>query len=251
VTGGVRRLVNPKPRLLRLVQVVAEHVADVDLTRSEPGQARRRIRDSPDDELLEGRRLAPVVGDRLEAMVVALLALHVAERPGADRVQRGFVLSHRLDVLLRGDVLVADELGEVRGHFPDPILEVHHHRVLIRGLDAIEMGAKERRRPALRVGLEILLDGELDVLGGHLAEALVELHARAQLESPRPELVRGLPFGGEPRTILEGLGIAHDQRIVDAVPQGLLGLAGAPRERRLDAPLSHGDDQPLAGGDGA
>jgi len=125
------------------------------------------------------------------------------------------------------------------------------NRVLVRGLDAIEMGAKERRRPALRVGLEILLDGELDVLGGHLTEALVELHARAQLEGPRPELVRGLPFGGEPRTILEGLGIAHDQRIVDAVPQRLLGLA----ERHANGvSMPHcptATDQPLAGGDGA
>src|SRR5207245_5513758 len=102
------------------------------------------------------------------------------------------------------------------------VFEVYHHRVLVGRLDAIEMRPEERGRAALRIGLEVLLDRELHVLGGHLAEALVELDARAQLERPRPELVRRLPFRGEPGTIFEGLRVAHDQGVVRAVPQRLL-----------------------------
>src|SRR4030095_6360153 len=77
VTRGVRRLVNAEPCLLRLIEVVAEYVADVDLAGPEPGQARRRIGDASDDELLEGGRLAPVVRDRLAPVVVAPLAVPV------------------------------------------------------------------------------------------------------------------------------------------------------------------------------
>jgi hypothetical protein len=93
-----------------------------------------------------------VVDDRFEAMVVALLTLDVPERAGPDRMERGFVLADRFDVLLRGDVLVADELREVRRHLPDAILEVHHHRVLVGRLDPVELLAEEtaRSRPAHR-----------------------------------------------------------------------------------------------------
>src|SRR5262249_43083623 len=97
------------------------------------------------------------------------------------------------------------------------------------------------------VRFHVLLDRELDVLGRELAPALVESHARTQLERPGLELVRRLPFGGEPGSVLERLRIALDERIVDAVPQGLLGLHGPPRERGLGAPLADGDDQTIAG----
>src|SRR5439155_26739774 len=43
VAGGIRRLVDPEPRLAGLVEVVTEDVADVDLAGAEPGQARGRI----------------------------------------------------------------------------------------------------------------------------------------------------------------------------------------------------------------
>src|SRR4029450_2210389 len=104
VTRGVRRLVNAEPGLLRLIEVVAEYVADVDLAGPEPGPARRRIGDAPDDQLLEGGRLPPVVRDRLEPVVVALLAFHVPVGTGADGMERRLVLTDRLDVLARGDV---------------------------------------------------------------------------------------------------------------------------------------------------
>ena len=161
-------------------------------------------------------------------------------------MERGLVLAHRLDILLRGDVLVADELGEVRRHLPDLVLEVHHDRVLVRRLDALQVHAEERRRSALRIWLEVLLDGELHVLRGHLAEPFVELHARTELERPRLELVRGLPLGRQARAVLEGLRVAHDQRVVGAIPQGLLGLARAPREGRLDPPLADRHDEAVA-----
>src|SRR5262249_15294727 len=104
----------------------------------------------------------------------------------------------------------------------------------------------EGRRAAAGVRLQVLLDRELDVLRRELAKSLVELHAGTQLERPRLELVRGLPFGGEPGAVLERLRIALDERIVDAVPQRLLRLGGAQSERRLGAPLPDGDGEAIA-----
>src|SRR6185295_14166903 len=101
------------------------------------------------------------------------------------------------------------------------------------------------------IGLEALLDRVLHVLGGHLAEAFVEHHARAQLERPRAHLARGLPLGGEAGLIREGLRIALDERIEDVIPQGLLGLRVPPGQRRFGAPLPDGDDEPIALGRGA
>src|SRR5438309_8798383 len=53
-----------------------------------------------------------------------------------------------------------------------------------------------------------------------------------------------------PGAVLEGLRVARDQRIVDAVPQGLLALHAAPGERRLGAPLTDRDDEALVGAGG-
>src|SRR5439155_25736220 len=42
-----------------------------------------------------------------------------------------------------------------------------------------------------------------------------------------------------PRAVLEGLRVAHDRRVVGAIPQGLLGLARAPREEATSgAPIA-------------
>ena len=240
------RLVDAQPGLLRLVEIVPEHLPDVDLTRAQTGQPRRGVGNPAHHQLLERRRLPPVLGHRLEAVVVALPALDVAVGSGADRVQGRLLLAHRLHVLLRRDVLVADELRDLGRHLPQAILEVQHDRVLVGDLDTVEVDAEEGRGAARRVRLEVLLDRELHVLGGHLAEPLVELHALAQLEGPGSHLVRRLPFRGQPRTHSKGLGIARDERVVDAVPEGLLRLARAPGERRLQAPLPDGDHQLVA-----
>src|SRR5262249_56988915 len=132
----------------------------------------------------EARCLSPVIGDRPEAMEVALAALDVPEGAGADGMKGRLLLADRLQVFLGDDVLVADELGEVRRDLPHSILEVPHYRELVGCLDAIEVQAEEGRRAAARVGLHILLDRELDVLGRELAPALVELDARPELERP-------------------------------------------------------------------
>ena len=104
----------------------------------------------------------------------------------------------------------------------------------------------------MRVGLEALLDGELHVLGRSSRrsprgtsrpERSLNVHVRISFER--------LPLGGEARAVLEGLGIALDQRVVDAVPQGLLGLRVAPGEGRLGAPLADGDDEAVGLGRGA
>jgi len=50
------------------------------------------------------------LGTASNRLVVTLLALHMAERAGTDGMERRLVLSDRLEVLPRRDVLVADEL---------------------------------------------------------------------------------------------------------------------------------------------
>ena len=210
------------------------------------GQPSRRLGDAADEQLLERGSLPPVARHGLEAMIVALLALDVAIGAGADGMDRRLLLADRLHVFLRDDVLVADVLGEERRHHPLRALEAHHHRGLVGRLDLVEVIAKEIGGAADGIGLEALLDRVLDVLRGHLAEALVEHHARAQLERPRAHFARGLPLGGETGLIREGLRIALDERIVDVIPQGLLGLRVPPGQRCLGAPLADGDDQPIA-----
>src|SRR5206468_9893398 len=244
VARGIRNVVQPEPGFDRLIEVVAEDDPDVDLAGAEPGQARGGVGHPPNDHFLEGRRLAPVPRDRLEAVIVALPSLDMPVGAGPNGMEGGLLFTDRLEVFLRDDVLVADELREVRRDLPEPILEMQHHRQLVRRLDPLEVVAEERRRAAAGVRLEILLNGELDVLGRQLAPALVKLDARAELERPGPHLVRRLPFRGEARAVLEGLRIAHDERVVHAVPQRLLALGRAPRERRLGAPLPDSDHEP-------
>jgi hypothetical protein len=137
--------VQAEPGLDRLVEVVAEDDPDVDLAGAEPGQARGGVGHPPNDHFLERRRLAPVPHDRLEAVIVALPSLDVAVGAGANGMEGGLLFTDRLEVFLRDDVLVADELREVRGHLPDAVLEVQHHRQLVRRLDALEVVAEERR----------------------------------------------------------------------------------------------------------
>jgi hypothetical protein len=75
---------------------------------------------------------------------VTLAALDVVIGSGADRVERRLLLAGGLQIFLRDDVLVADELGKQRGHFPDAVLEVHDDRELVGRLDAVELHAEER-----------------------------------------------------------------------------------------------------------
>ena len=199
------------------------------------------------DELLEAGGLSPVIGDRFEPMIVALLPLDVPVGPGADRMQGRLLLADRLQVFLRGDVLVSHELGEVRGDLPHAVLEVHDHRELVGSLDPFELVAKEGPRSPRHVRPQVLLDGELDILRRQLAPVLVKRHTRPELKSPRSQLVGGLPFRGQPGPIGKRLGVTLDERIVDAVPQGLFGLTGAPGKWGLDAPLANGHDEPVAG----
>ena len=248
VLRGVRRLVDAQPGFLRLLEVVTEDLGDVDFPGAQPGQTRRRLRDPADHQLAERGRLAPVARHRLEAVEVALLAVDVAIRPAADRMHRRLLIADRLHVLPGRHVLVADVLCEERRHDPLAAFEVHHDGQLVGRLDPLEVVAEVVGRASQRVGLEALLDGPLDVLGRELAPALVKLHARAELERPGPHLVRGLPFRGQPRAVPEGLRVAHDERIVDAVPQRLLGLNRSPGKRRLGSPLADGDHETIAGG---
>src|SRR5262249_2268264 len=245
VLRGVRRLVDPQAGLLRLLEKITEDLRDVDLARAQAGQPRRRLRDAPDDELLERRRLAPVAGDGLEPLIVALLALDVTVWAGPDRMGGGLLLADALHVLLRGYVLIADVLREQRRHDPLSALEVEHQRELVRRVDVIEVRAEEVRGAAERVGLEALLDRELDVFGRHLAPALVELHAGTQLERPRAHLVGRLERSGQRGAVLPRLDVAQDERVVDRVPERLLRLHAAPGERSLRTPLPDGDGQTI------
>src|SRR4030095_778440 len=129
-----------------LIEAVTEDHADVDLPRAQPRQARGGGGHPPNDHFLEGPRLAPAASARLEAVIVALPSLDVPVGAGANGMEGGLLFTDRLEVFLRDDVLVADELREVRGDLPDPVLEVPHHRQLVRRVYAVEVVVEERRR---------------------------------------------------------------------------------------------------------
>ena len=84
VLRGVGILVDAQGRLLRLLEVVAEDLGDVDLAGAHARQPGRGLGDAADEQLLERGRLSPVARHRLESVIVALLALDVAIGPGAD-----------------------------------------------------------------------------------------------------------------------------------------------------------------------
>ncbi len=192
-----------------------------------------------------------MIRHRLEPVVVTLPTFHVAVGTSADWMQRCLLLTHRLQILLGGDVLVADELREVGGRLPHAILEVHHHGELVGRLDPVEVAAKERGRSAAGVGLDVLFDRELDVLGRHLAPPFMELHPRTELERPGPHLVRGLPLGSQAGAVFEGFRVSRNERIVHTIPQGLLALDGTPGKRRFRTPAADRHHQAIVRGDGA
>jgi len=122
-----------------------------------------------------------------------------------DGMERRLVLSDRLEVLPRRDVLVADELREVRGHFPHPVLEVHHDRVLVGVSIRSRCMRKNGADPPCESGLRFCSTVNL-TSSAVTRRGLRGTARRAELERPRSELVRGLPFRRQPGPILEGLG---------------------------------------------
>jgi hypothetical protein len=134
--------VEAETRLRGLIQVIAKDRGDVDLAGAQAGDAGSGIRDASDDELLERRRLPPVVRHRLEPVEIALPALDVPIGTGADRVKGGLLLADFLEVLLRRGVLVADELGEERGHFPHPSRKC----IATVSLSGVSMRSRYRRK---------------------------------------------------------------------------------------------------------
>ena len=128
--------------------------------------------------------LRPAAEELVEGLEDDLLARRVAlevEGPGADRVPLE-LLAVLLGRLLRDDVALlvahhAQQEDRVEG------LQRDLHRVRVDdldGLDHVEVDAVARARRLV----DLAVEAELDVLGRHLAEALVELHALLELERP-------------------------------------------------------------------
>ena len=158
------------------------------------------------------------------------VALEV-EGAGADRVPL-VLLAVLLDRLLRDDVALlvahhAQQEDRVEGLQHD----LHGVRVDdLDGLDHLEVHAEARaRRP-----LDLPLEAELDVLGGQLAEALVELHALPELERPHRAVRRERPALGQVRLDLGGgdLAVLDREAREPPVHEALDGL-GLPEDARV------------------
>ena len=98
------------------------------------------------------------------------------------------------------------------------------------GLDHLEVDAEARARRSV----DLPLEAELDVLGGQLAEALVELHALPELERPHRAVRRERPALGEVRLDLGGghLAVLDREAREAAVHEALDGL-GLPEDARV------------------
>src|SRR4030095_9668158 len=113
VACGVGRFVQAQASLARLSEIVAEHLPDIDLPGTNASQARRWIRDTPNDHLFEARRLPPVVRHCLEAVKIPLFAFDVLKGASANGMLGSFVFTDALEILLGGDVLIAHKLRKV------------------------------------------------------------------------------------------------------------------------------------------
>ena len=155
--------------------------------------------------------LGPAARELVEGLHDDLLARRVAlevEGAGADRIPLELVVIGR--GLLGDDValLVADH-AEQEDRVVGLERDLHGVRVEhLDGLDDVQVHAVARARGLVDLSLE----AELHVLGRHLAEALVELHALLELERPeravgrqRPALGQvGLDLGRRDLAVLDG-----------------------------------------------
>ena len=137
------------------------------------------------DELVEGLE---------DDLLPRRVAIEI-ERPGADRIP--------LELLVVGGGLLGDDVALLVAHRAqqeDRVVGLQRDLDRVRvedlhGLDHVEVHAVAH---AGRL-LELPLEAELHVLGGQLAEALVELHALLELERPQRAVGRERPALGQIR----------------------------------------------------
>ena len=188
VDDRVLLLLHPvDPRLILLP------VLEVDLARGEGEIAARVGEDVAVDDPVELRLAAEIlrVGDERHRFLRLVLAEH--EGAGADRLLGEF-LAHLLGRLLAHHVaaLIVDEQPEEARHL---VLQGDPDRVLVDGLDLVEILEVARERGTLGVGgAGQRVD---DVIGGELAIAVMALHALAQAERPLLAVRRRFPALGE------------------------------------------------------
>jgi len=96
-----RRLEDKTRRLLDVLgQLAADRVGDIDLAALQGGDPRRLVRDDPEDEALDGRRLAPELLERFEDQLDAGRERNEFVRAGPDRglLEAGFSQGSRIKI---------------------------------------------------------------------------------------------------------------------------------------------------------
>ena len=198
----------------------------VDVTALERRRAGAVVGDHPELDRVEvGRALlhlagrvesAPVVRVAVDGEGAVRLPRAEHERPGADRVARALVLR----VQHRRRHHVGGRAVEVRaGERRERLLEIDLDGHVVERLGAAEDGAEGQRvEGAGQVGVEVV-DHGLRVERG----AVLELHARAQLDHPLGEVLVGDPAGRQPR-LGPGVGAGGGQRLEDGRAHEVAGV---------------------------
>src|SRR3989454_842046 len=166
-----------------------QEIRYVHLATLERGRTRRLVGDTPEDQALDARRLAPVAVERLEDQLHARGEADEPVRSGADRGLLEALVADTLDVLLGHDPAGARRRRPVERHEVGPrLLEEEPDPARVDDLQLLDLVLEELRRPAA-----VTLEGEFHVLGGD-GLAVVELGPLAQ-----HELVAGAVGGHRPR----------------------------------------------------
>src|SRR3989449_3746098 len=154
-----------------------QEVRHVHLAALERGRTRRLVGDTPEDQALDARRLAPVTVERLEDQFHPRGEADEPVGSGADRALLEAFLADTLDVLLGHDPAGARRRRPVERHEVGPrLLEEEPDPARVDDLHLLDLILEELRRPAA-----VALEGELHVLGGD-GLAVVELGPLAQHE---------------------------------------------------------------------
>jgi len=140
----------------------ADHVGDVDLPALQRGQARRLVRDDPEDQPLDARGLAPVLVERVEDQLHARREGDELVGAGPERSFLEALVTDRLDVFLRDDPGGAGGVRVERHEVGPRLPETEPDAPAIESLDDGDsiLDRLVRRTP-------VAFERELDVLGGH------------------------------------------------------------------------------------
>ncbi|NUN51967.1 MAG: AAA family ATPase, partial [Planctomycetaceae bacterium] len=184
--------VEPSVRAYAVAVVRRQLRDEVGLALEQGGDARGHLRDRPQDHPVDVDLAAPVVGVGIEDRAVVLRPRPEAHGPRADRLLAEDLRAHRLQVLLGHDLSAVER--QARRQVRIRLLGVDDQRRRIRSLDAVD-GREDGVHPGLGRRVVRPLQAELRV-GRAERIAVVELHARPELEDPR-RLALHAPLGGQ------------------------------------------------------